>query len=758
MKTLRFLLLLGVGVMVAAVISDYIDTRETNLRIRVAEPDTIPSNLNTQSGRWSWSQSSGSERAIEITAGGLRQSNDSLVLDLEDVELRILHGDRGTYDLVETPAALFDTRKEQLYSEGEVSITLAIPSQSRQAGHVPTRIHTSGVTFESKTGICATERRAEYEFGGGRGHSTGAFYDPARRFFRMESDVFLERFGEDGRPPARVRAGTMIFREDSQIVDLNGAVSVERGSERLEAERAFVHLDQGRARWVDAREVKGSDHQGNRTVQYASRRLYVALTEDQMLDKVRATGAATLQSRSGSSRMRAWGDRIELYYETRPGSMESLLRRVNLRNQAQVEEHPAASRGIGLRRLQADSIELRMADNGEDLQTLSALTRGRLDLEPADETGVRRQLEADRIQGIYGEGNRLEYLKANGKVMVESIPGADEGNAEHPPLKTWSEAFESSFDPGTGEARLLKQWNGFGFQRGRRQGRAGEAVFDPAGNEIALSTDAHVWDLSGAIRADRILFDENTGDYEARGRASSSFTEASTETASREEANGFFAPGQPVFSSAEEITSLRDSGVLILNGQARLWQEQNRLEADMIRIDKPAKILRAEGNVVNYLTEPANGGRPAANDRPAVEQVRIRSASLDYDEEEKLMVYVGSAELRRADLTVTSDRLEGHLGSDEETGSRNRLEKAFATGNVRIVRRGASDARQGAGRNAEYYPRESKVILIGAPASVQDGRRGRTEGARLTYYLDDDRLLVQGSSQERARTLRRKAP
>ena len=343
MKTLRFLLLLGVGVMVAAVISDYIDTRETNLRIRVAEPDTIPSDLNTQSGRWSWSQSSGSERAIEITAGGLRQSNDSLVLHLEDVELRILHGDRGTYDLVETPAALFDTRKEQLYSEGEVSITLAIPSQSRQAGNVPTRIHTSGVTFESKTGICVTERYAEYEFGGGRGHSTGAFYDPAQRFFRMESDVFLERFSENGRPPALVRAGTMIFREDAQIVELNGVVSVERGSERLEAERAFVHLDQGRARWVEAWEVKGSDHQGNRKVQYASRRLDVALTEDQMLDKVTATGAATLQSRSGSSRLRAWGDRIDLYYETRPGSMESLLRRVNLRNQAQVEDHPAAS-------------------------------------------------------------------------------------------------------------------------------------------------------------------------------------------------------------------------------------------------------------------------------------------------------------------------------------------------------------------------------------------------------------------------------
>ena len=758
MKTLRFLLLLGVGAMVAAVISDYIDTREANLRIRVAEPDTIPSDLNTQSGRWSWSQSSGSERAIEITAAGLRQSNDSSVLDLEDVELRILHGDRGTYDLVETPAAVFDTRKEQLYSEGEVSITLAVPSASLAAGKVPTRIHTSGVTFESKTGICVTERYAEYKFDGGRGHSTGAFYDPTQRFFRMESDVFLERYGEDGRPPARVRAGELIYREDAQRVELKGAVAVERGSEQLKAERAIVHLDRGLTRRVEAWEVKGSDRQGSRTAQYASRRLHVALTEDQMLEKVRASGAATLESRSGTSRVQAWGDRIDLDYQTRPGSTESLLRTVHLRNQARVEERPEASRGIGLRRLQADWIELRMADNGEDLRTLSTLTRGRLDLEPADEAGVRRQLEADRIQGIYGEGNRLEQLKANGKVKVESMPGADEVGAALPPLKTWSEAFEGRFDPRTGEARHLKQWNGFGFQRGSRQGRAGEAIFQTAGNKVALSTDAQVWDPSGTIRADWILFEVETGNYTALGRASSSFTEGSPETAPTEEVSGFFAPRQPVFSSAEEITSVEEAGVLILSGQARLWQEQNRLEADRIRIDRPAKILRAEGHVVNYLTEQENGSTPAAGGRPAAGLVCIRSASLDYDEAEKLMVYVGSAELRRADLTVSSDRLEGHLGADEETGSRNRLEKAFATGNVRIVRNSSSDARLGSGRNAEYYPKESKVILIGEPASVQDESRGRTEGTRLTYYLEDDRLLVQGSSQDRARTLRRKAP
>jgi len=756
MKTLRFLLLLGIGAMVAAVISDYIETWDANLRVRVVEPDTIPSNLNTQSGRWSWSQSSGSQRAIEISAAGLRQSNESSVLDLEDVELKILHENRGTYDLIETPAGVFDTLKEQLYSDAEVSITLGIPNGASPREAAPTRIRTSGVTFQSKTGVCVTERYAEYEFNGGRGHSTGAYYDPAQRFFRMESGVFLERFGQNGHPPTQVHADGLVYYEDAQRIEFEGNVVVKRGREELKAARAVVQLEEGLARRIEAWETEGVNRQEARTVQYSSRQLDVMLDEAQALKKVSAIGAAKLESRSPTSRIEAWGDRIDLNYEPRPGSTESLLRTIHLRDQARVEERPAASRGVALRRLQADWIELRMAENGSDLQALSTLSRGRLDLEPGTKAGVRRRLEADRIQGLYGQDNRIEQLRATGKVEVESS-SIDDSGAAAPPLRTWSENFEGNFDPETGQARQMKQWTDFRFRRGAREGRAGEALFRTADNEVELSVAAEVWDPSGTVRADRIVLDENTGDYTARGGASSSFTEGRAEKAPEKDSGGLFAAGQPVFATAEEIASVGETSLLTLSGEARLWQGQDRLEADRIRIDRAAKTLKADGHVVNYLTEQASASS-ASRARPGSGLVRISSSSLDYNEKNKLMVYVGSAQLRRTNLTVSSDRLEGHLSADNGAGSQGRLKKAFAAGNVRIVENKGSDARRGVGQEGEYYPNESKVILTGEPASVQDGSRGRTEGKQLTYYLDDDRLLVQGSEAEPARTLRRKGP
>ena len=447
---------------------------------------------------------------------------------------------------------------------------------------------------------------------------------------------------------------------------------------------------------------------------------------------------------------------MDLDYESGPESAESLLRTVHLRDQARVEERPAGSGGIALRRLQADWIELRMAENGSDLEQLSTLSRGRLDLTPAGEDGVRRRLEADRIQGLYGEGNRIEQLRATGKVEVESN-SIDESGTSAPALHTWSENFEGLFDPQTGQARQVKQWADFRFRRGTREGRAGEALFQTASNEVELNAAAEVWDPSGTVRADRITLDENTGDYTARGRASSSFTEGQVEADRGEDSGGLFAAGQPVFASAEQIASVGETGVLTLRGQARLWQEQDRLEADRIEIDRAKETLKANGHVVNYLTEQASGSTPAQA-RPGAGLVRIRSSSLDYDEAAKLMVYTGSAELKRTDLTVAADRLEGYLSPDDGAGSQGRLKKAFASGNVRIVENKSSNVRRGLGQEAEYYPNESKVILTGEPASVRDGTRGRTEGTELTYYLDDDRLLVQGSAEEPARTLRRKGP
>ena len=137
MKSIRFLLLLGVGIMLAVAVLDFLDSRRTQAKVDVGELAAIPSELSSQSSRWSWSQSSGDNRKIEIFADFVRQTKETFLLELEGVELKIFAEDGKSYDQVLSGQAEFDSQTETLYSEGEIMLALGLsldgPSVRRQA-------------------------------------------------------------------------------------------------------------------------------------------------------------------------------------------------------------------------------------------------------------------------------------------------------------------------------------------------------------------------------------------------------------------------------------------------------------------------------------------------------------------------------------------------------------------------------------------------------------------------------------------------
>jgi lipopolysaccharide export system protein LptA len=87
------------------------------------------------------------------------------------------------------------------------------------------------------------------------------------------------------------------------------------------------------------------------------------------------------------------------------------------------------------------------------------------------------------------------------------------------------------------------------------------------------------------------------------------------------------------------------------------------------------------------------------------------------------------------------------------------LQKAFADGSVQIVQSGPIRTRIGSSEHAEYYTEEDKIVLRGGDPTMNDSIRGNTRGSELTYYSNDDRLLVKGSDGKPATShIRRKHP
>jgi lipopolysaccharide export system protein LptA len=772
MKTLRILLLLAVTGMLAVVVSDYLGTQRAGSAGQVHEPKEIPRNLDSKASRWTWSQSSANERKVEIHADTVEQIRDTTLLQLRGVELLIYRSDSQSYDRIVSDSARFDG--ETLYSEGEVTVLLGLmEGDSGRGGSQPTKIRSTGVTFQSKTGVASTDRYTEYEFEGGVGHSVGSFYDSVHRYFRMNSEAYVERRASTpGQPPLQIRAGELTYYEVDQRVDLKKGAALDRGGQKLDAAEAFVHLDEGVIRLITATDARGEQRQASRIVRFETPRLDARYSPQQVLEHINGRGPSVMTSASETSVIRAQGDQIDLNYQTPEGTLESVLRETYVSESAFLEAKPgpdSTTKNGQIRRISSEILHLKMDDAGEDMEFVETLKRGRLDLMPVEPDGSRDVLEADRIKMFYAAGNRMEKLQAAGSVSLERQPqvqvaGSKAGRKAAPPLHTFSGGLLGEFDPDSGDLRVLRQWGDFRFEQGDRHGRAQEAQFDLAANQIELRNQAEVWDPNSRTSANHLTLDENSGDFTAQGGVASVYQEENTGesgSGTGETGGDLFTPSEPVYATAERMVSNQRSGLLEYHGKARLWQGTDRVEAQQIRIERHQRKLTAEGNVVSVIAERdedpaadpgAHRTGAAASGRP----VQVRADAMQYEEATRRVDYDGHVELQRDALRVKAQELDAWLAPPGQAG--NRLEKAVARGSVEIVETTthAKPLRWGFGEQAQFHPAEDKVILAGEPARVINARQDTTRGSELTYYLNDDRLLVLGSPQERSYSLRRK--
>jgi lipopolysaccharide export system protein LptA len=132
----------------------------------------------------------------------------------------------------------------------------------------------------------------------------------------------------------------------------------------------------------------------------------------------------------------------------------------------------------------------------------------------------------------------------------------------------------------------------------------------------------------------------------------------------------------------------------------------------------------------------------------------VRAPDLIYTEETRVAHYQGGVTLTRPDLTVTAREIRAFL---REESSENSLDKAIAESGVKIVSTSGGRTRTGTAEHSEYYAGEQKVILSGGDPLLVDSKTGKTAGRQLTWYANNDRLLVDGEPvKPAASTIRKK--
>ncbi len=773
MRGTRGLLLLALLVMMGAVGAIYFRQKVKQAKREPRPTHALDLKTEAEATTWVWRKDETTHGIVEVRAKRFRQLKAPSLVEIEDVEVLVYKNGGSDFDRVRTPRAQFDDDKGTLYSDTDVDIALGLSVEGPPHGH-QLQIHSTGVTYEAKTGKAYTDRPASFKFDEGEGKSVGASYDPTLAKLEMHSQVELHWWGKDPKGQSmKIETGEATYLEKDAYVLLSPWARLTRGATVVEAGETVITLnDEGSIDQVEATQAHGADNEPGRQLQYSAGHLHMKLTVKGEVEKLSGEPDAKLVSVTAAGRTNVSCYRVDLDFDTSaPGSV---LKQAVTSGNTVLESVPLPRPGVQLpetRLLRTDRAVLKMRPGGKDLDTVESATPSHLEFLPNRAGQRHRSLDSTSLFVAYGENNVIQWLRADNAVTQtdpEPPPPAKPGEKPKKPgdpLITRSKNLKADFD-NTGELARIEQAGDFTYQEGERHARANRGILEQARNLITLDKSARMWDSAGTTSADHILMDQKTGDVQAAGNV------VSTRMPDRKgSSSAMLSNDEPMQATSARMRSSDRNHQFHYEGQAVAWQGSNRIWADSIDIDRTARRLAANGHVRTRFVEKQKKEAGASTDGVAAKTdgavkpvsdppqraptfVTVDAAALVYTESDRVAHYTGGTHLVRPGMDVKASEIRSFLNDASADSS---LDHAIADGQVSVVRTQLDRTLTGTGEHCEYYSKEERILMKGGHPVLVDSVRGTTKGEELTYYVDDDRLIVNGEKKDlvTTRVLRR---
>lgn len=752
----------------------------------------IPAGLQATGTTYKWGKDDPQTNCpvVRATAKSFEAAQDPSTFQLTDMRLRLYNKGCSAYTYVQTSKADFDEWSGVMISKGDVLIIMKVPAdkqpEDQQATAKLIHIRTSGVRYETKSGKVDTTAPAAFQFANGNGHAAGADYDPNTRSLHMKSQVALDWLGKGPAADAmHIEAGELRYEESRGKVYLWPWSRLRRHRTVINAAASEVTLNNGILQQVDSFNATGIDEEETRHVEYGAKKMVALFDDNGDMTQITAEPAARLLSTSSASKTTMTANKAILQFDIEPEVVNgeehhnSILHRALATGNAIVDSSPIPGEQVkpsDTRILRSESIEIAMRSGGREIQTLSTNAPGELEFKPNQPDRAHRWMNGERIQIAYGDSNSIDFFHATKAstrtekpIPAEKRIGKEGKPAAAPaPALTASDELSAKFRPGSNDLATLEQDGNFRYDEGLRHATANKAFLEQASNKITLTGAARVWDDTGSTLGDTILLNQQSGDMDATGNVAS--TRQPDQQKGKE--NGSLLDQSKPLQARSEKMQTRDNNLKIrYEGRTVLWQGANRLQADLVVIDRDEETLQATGHVISQLvdkqdnkTNPPVNATPAVRLEPVVERTPapgkkneatiftvVHAPELFYRDDERLAHYTGGVTLVRDKMTVTSNELRAFLTKDDSTQNTNNnadagtsLDHAFADGNVKVVQTTAGRTRTGTSEHMEYFPKENKVILNGGLARMADTRKGTTVGQQLTYYSNTDHVIVEG--------------
>jgi lipopolysaccharide export system protein LptA len=761
MRSLRWLLLVAFFAIAAAVFWTYRIKRKEQRAHQRPAPTVVPLDTKADAWNWEWGQSANGQPSYKMVAKKYRLSSDNNKADLEDLEMQIFTKDGEHYERVRSPSAQFFIDTHKLYAPGDASITLDVPVKG-DPPHPLTSIAAAGINFDSQTGQAVTDRPVTFTFDGGNGTCVGASYDPQTHALHLEHNVTVNLLGKTPEAmPMKVETDELTYTETEGVIHLGPWSRLTRNQTIINAGPSIVKLRNKKLDTIDAGDAKGTDKRPGRELEYQAASLHVQYNEDGLMEKLNGAGNAKLVSHGKGSDTTMSGNTVDLYFDT--SNDESDLSTAVAKGNGVIESKPTPDpKGAtgDTKILKSDWLDLHMRPGGKDLDRVNTHAPGTLEFLPNQIARHPRVLKASQMDIAYGAKNEIQSFHAL-NASTETQPSEEERKRKKPVTTvayTNSKVIDATFDE-KGDLKFMKQTGDFHYTEGVRKAQADLATLENDRNIMDLDNHARISDDTGSTAGDHIELQQSTGDFDAKGHVATTRLPEEKKDA-KATGSDVLDDSEPTQGLADHVTSANRNHVIHYVGHAVLWQSSNRIQADRIDIDRDKKNLVADGQVVSEFKDNAKEDDDA-EDTPAVKKAKpvpaqpiftiVKAEHMVYTDQDRQAVYTGGANFWRPNLTVKSTTLRAFL-NDNKSDQDSRLNHAFADGKVDVLDINPVRRRVGNSEHAEYYADEGKIILTGGPPQLHDSARGDSTGDKLTYFTDDNRLLIDGAPKQPVRT------
>jgi lipopolysaccharide export system protein LptA len=807
---LRRLLAVITVLFIAVVAGMYVYARLRQHSVLGEVPNKISYDIKQTASGFQFSKSEAGRTVFTIRAKDVKEFKLNGRADLHDVNIILYGRDTSRFDQIYGDNFTFDPKSGDVLARGDVQIDLqANPSGAAAPDQAtpkelknPIHLETTDLVFNRDSGDASTDARVNFCTPQATGWAVGVRYSAKAGVLTLASQVHVTLTGQD---TARLFATSGAISREPRVVVLEHP--------RLERENGTLQSEQ-------ATFILGPENE---------------------VQRILASGDVSAESTAqDADKMRARSDEADLLLTGK----QNLLRTATLNGHVHVER-------VGDQPMQGDAGRVVLDFVGQNVVQKAHASAGvRLVQQGAsakpsatDNSGPQDfEITAPVIDFFVADGKRLDRANTSGAAQIKISPAQNQNPASpaqqtiitagrfdakfvatpegtsrltamhgapnakivnvvqgQPSRVSTSQTLDAAFLPEGGIESIIQQgsvaYTDNQEPAKQTQAWAEKAVYTPADQILQLSGSPRVANGGMSTTANIIRINRATNDAFANGNVKSTYNEL------KEQPNGaLLASSSPIHVTSATMTARNLPAIALYEGNARLWQDANIIEAPSIQFDRDHRSLVAQGNAsqrvstvlvqekaqaklapedssekkrddpknnfqkpaapvtqtVNSKPGPplANGehksktGEKSQNSLGQASPVTISAMRLTYSDPDRKAHYEDGVVARGTDFHATANEMDVYLlprsqiSSNQSLNSPGRLDRMVAQGNVVIQEPG----RHANGQTLVYTASDDKFVLTGGPPSIFDAEHGKITGVSLTFFRADDRVLVEGEA------------